>query len=60
MPKERPAAHAPLDDRPRHAQEFMRKANRLCAKAQHAGLAALGLGLTTVIDQMREQIRNVE
>jgi len=38
----------------------MRKANRLCAKAQHAGLAALGLGLTTVIDQMREQIRNVE
>ncbi|MET4100891.1 uncharacterized protein (TIGR00255 family) [Roseovarius sp. MBR-78] len=42
------------------AQEFMREANTLCSKAQHAGLTAVGLDLKTVIDQMREQIQNVE
>ena len=42
------------------AQEFMREANTLCSKAQHADLTAAGLDLKTVIDQMREQIQNVE
>jgi uncharacterized protein (TIGR00255 family) len=42
------------------AQEFMREANTLCSKAQHAALTAAGLDLKTVIDQMREQIQNVE
>jgi uncharacterized protein (TIGR00255 family) len=42
------------------SQEFMREANTLCSKAQHAGLTAIGLDLKTVIDQMREQVQNVE
>ena len=42
------------------AQEFMREANTLCSKAQNAGLTAIGLDLKAVIDQMREQVRNVE
>lgn len=41
-------------------QEFNREANTLCAKAQHSGLTEIGLGLKTVIDQMREQVQNVE
>ena len=41
-------------------QEFNREANTLCAKAQHAGLTAVGLALKAVIDQMREQVQNVE
>ncbi|WP_297772043.1 YicC/YloC family endoribonuclease [uncultured Roseovarius sp.] len=42
------------------SQEFNREANTLCSKAQHAGLTEIGLGLKTVIDQMREQVQNVE
>lgn len=42
------------------SQEFNREANTLCAKAQHGGLTEIGLGLKTVIDQMREQVQNVE
>jgi uncharacterized protein (TIGR00255 family) len=41
-------------------QEFNREANTLAAKAQHAGLARIGLDLKTVIDQMREQVQNLE
>lgn len=42
------------------SQEFMREANTLCSKAQHAGLSAIGLEMKTVIDQIREQVQNVE
>lgn len=41
-------------------QEFNREANTLCSKAQFAELTDIGLGLKTVIDQMREQVQNVE
>ncbi|WP_294614454.1 YicC/YloC family endoribonuclease [Roseovarius sp.] len=42
------------------SQEFNREANTLCSKAQNAGLTTIGLGLKTVIDQMREQVQNIE
>ena len=42
------------------SQEFNREANTLCSKAQNTGLTRIGLGLKTVIDQMREQVQNVE
>lgn len=41
-------------------QEFLREANTLCSKSQHAELTRIGLDLKTVIDQMREQVQNVE
>ncbi|WP_102107210.1 YicC/YloC family endoribonuclease [Oceaniglobus roseus] len=41
-------------------QEFMREANTLCAKSQHAPLTRVGLELKTTIDQLREQVQNVE
>lgn len=41
-------------------QEFNREANTLCSKAQDTDLAAIGLELKLVIDQMREQVQNVE
>ncbi|EKE45224.1 hypothetical protein OCGS_0702 [Oceaniovalibus guishaninsula JLT2003] len=41
-------------------QELNREANTLCAKAQDAELATVGLDLKTVIDRMREQVQNVE
>ena len=41
-------------------QEFNRKANTLCSKAQSIALTRIGLDLKTVIDQMREQVQNVE
>jgi len=41
-------------------QEFNREANTLCSKAQDMELAAIGLDLKLVIDQMREQVQNVE
>ncbi|WP_395688891.1 YicC/YloC family endoribonuclease [Aestuariivirga sp.] len=42
------------------AQEFNREANTLCAKASDRSLAATGLELKTVIDQLREQVQNIE
>ncbi|SLN10741.1 hypothetical protein ROG8370_00191 [Roseovarius gaetbuli] len=42
------------------SQEFNREANTLCSKAQNTGLTRIGLGLKTVVDQMREQVQNVE
>ena len=42
------------------SQEFAREANTICSKAQSAELAAAGLELKAVIDQMREQVQNVE
>jgi uncharacterized protein (TIGR00255 family) len=42
------------------SQEFNREANTLCSKAQNTGLTRIGLGLKTVIDQLREQVQNVE
>jgi uncharacterized protein (TIGR00255 family) len=42
------------------AQEFMREANTLCAKAAAPALTATGLDLKAVIDQLREQVQNVE
>lgn len=42
------------------AQEFMREANTLCAKAAAPALTAIGLDLKAVIDQLREQVQNVE
>ena len=41
-------------------QEFNRKANILCSKAQSIAQTRIGLDLKTVIDQMREQVQNVE
>ena len=41
-------------------QEFNRKANTLCSKAQSITLTRIGLDLKTVIDQMRGQVQNVE
>ena len=41
-------------------QEFNRKANTLCSKAQSIALTRIGLDLKTVIDQMRGQVQNVE
>jgi uncharacterized protein (TIGR00255 family) len=42
------------------AQEFMREANTLTAKAATPELTAAGLELKAVIDQLREQVQNVE
>jgi uncharacterized protein (TIGR00255 family) len=42
------------------AQEFNREVNTLCAKAADRSLTAIGLGLKSVVDQLREQIQNVE
>ena len=42
------------------AQEFNREANTLCSKSGDAALTRTGLGLKTVIDQMREQVQNIE
>ncbi len=41
-------------------QEFNRECNTLCAKAQSAELTVIGLEMKVVIDQMREQVKNVE
>lgn len=41
-------------------QEFHREANTLCSKAATPAMTRIGLGLKTVIDQMREQAANVE
>lgn len=41
-------------------QEFNREANTLCSKAQFSELTQIGLGLKSVVDQMREQVQNVE
>ena len=41
-------------------QEFNREANTLCAKAQNSDLTRVGLALKAVIDQLREQVKNVE
>ena len=42
------------------AQEFNREANTLCSKSQNAELTSVGLELKAVIEQMREQVRNLE
>lgn len=42
------------------AQELMREANTLCAKAADMELTRIGLELKAVIDQTREQIQNLE
>jgi len=42
------------------AQEFNREANTLTSKANDNEIAALGLSLKVVIDQMREQVQNIE
>lgn len=50
-------AGRPLDFRTR---ERNRKADTPCARAQHPGLSRIGLDLTTVIDQMRKPVQNLE
>lgn len=42
------------------AQEFMREANTLCAKASDISLTRLGIELKALVDQFREQVQNVE
>jgi uncharacterized protein (TIGR00255 family) len=42
------------------AQEFNREANTLCSKSTDTELTRIGLGLKTVIDQLREQVQNIE
>ena len=42
------------------AQEFNREANTLCSKANAVDVTRIGLGLKSVIDQLREQVQNVE
>ncbi len=42
------------------AQEFNREANTLTSKANDNEIAAHGLSLKVVIDQMREQVQNIE
>jgi uncharacterized protein (TIGR00255 family) len=42
------------------AQEFNREANTLTSKANDNAIAAHGLSLKVVIDQMREQVQNIE
>ncbi|HXV00299.1 MAG TPA: YicC/YloC family endoribonuclease [Caulobacteraceae bacterium] len=42
------------------AQEFMREASTLTAKAAAPALTTAGLDLKAVIDQLREQVQNVE
>ncbi len=42
------------------AQEFNRETNTLCSKSGSVRVTELGLELTVVIDQFREQILNVE
>ena len=41
-------------------QEFNREANTLCSKASDIEITRAGLGLKTVIDQLREQVQNIE
>jgi len=41
-------------------QEFNREANTLCSKAADRSLTETGLALKAVVDQLREQVRNVE
>lgn len=41
-------------------QEFMREANTLCAKSADAALTRIGLDLKSLIEQVREQIKNIE
>ena len=42
------------------AQEFNREANTLTSKASDNEIAAHGLALKLVVDQMREQVQNIE
>lgn len=42
------------------AQEFNREANTLTAKAADQDIAAAGLALKVVVDQLREQVQNIE
>ncbi len=42
------------------SQEFMREANTLCSKAVEPDLTRIGLDLKSVIEQVREQIKNIE
>jgi uncharacterized protein (TIGR00255 family) len=42
------------------AQEFNREANTLTSKAADQEIAAAGLALKVVIDQLREQVQNIE
>jgi uncharacterized protein (TIGR00255 family) len=42
------------------AQEFNREANTICSKASDIEISRAGLGLKTVIDQLREQVQNIE
>jgi uncharacterized protein (TIGR00255 family) len=42
------------------AQEFNREANTLCSKANAVDVTRIGLGLKSVIDQLREQVQNIE
>ena len=42
------------------AQEFFREANTLCSKSNDSDITRIGLGLKSVIDQLREQVQNIE
>lgn len=42
------------------AQEFFREANTLCSKSTSSELTQVGLNLKSVIEQVREQVRNLE
>ena len=42
------------------AQEFNREATTLCSKSADRTLTAIGLDLKTVIDQLREHVKNIE
>ncbi len=42
------------------AQEFNRETNTVCSKSNDSSLTAIGLGLKSVIDQMKEQVQNIE
>jgi uncharacterized protein (TIGR00255 family) len=41
-------------------QEFNREANTLCSKSASIALTATGLGIKTLIEQLREQVQNIE
>ena len=41
-------------------QEFIRETNTLCSKSTDVELTGVGLGLKSVIAQLREQVQNVE